>query len=406
MEYKGTKLEFVKNLNESEKVANMLLFGQIGTPKEGDTASFINGDSFGKEMVFLSEIGFKTIKLGINSVGGSIRQGMSIINSMNIARMNGVSIETNVVGVADSMAGMISAFGDKGKRTVANFGSGIVHEPMVRNAKGESVTIEQIEDGELKSELLNMKDTLITLMVSSTGNDRNSITSTMKEGKRLNASQMKSFGMVDSVLSLSNEPIETENRTAVELMVACSEIKNVSKNKTNKMKKVNEILNLGVDTAEDSTVKAIETLQNTVQTQSESITEKDAKILKLEGEKEVLVNSAQEVADKNATSYVDALINAGKLKKENRDALVNSAKADFNGFKTLTESLEVTFVDVTKEINTGVQKKDKNEELAKEFFNLRQDSDAYEIMKKENNAKFTKMEDAFLNSNTDFDSVE
>ncbi|MEK0369734.1 MAG: ATP-dependent Clp protease proteolytic subunit [Nitrosopumilus sp.] len=408
MEYKGTTLEFVKNLNESEKVANMLLFGQIGTSKDGDTSSFVNGDSFGKEMVFLSEIGFKTIKLGINSVGGSIRQGMSIINAMNIARMNGVSIETNIVGVADSMAGMISAFGDKGKRTVANFGSGIVHEPLVENEKGELVKIEELPDGELKSELLSMKDTLITLMVSSTGNDRSTIQTTMKEGKRLNAREMKSFGMVDTVLSLSNKPlqIEVENATAIELMVACSQIEKVSINKTNKMKKVNEILNLGADTAEGSTVKAIETLQNTVKDQDQSILDKDAEILKLNGEKEVLVNSAKETADKNAESYVDSLINAGKLKKENRDALVNSAKNDFNGFKTLTESLEVTFVDVTKEIKTSGQKTDKNEELAKEFFNLRQDADAYENMKKDNNAKFLKMEDAYLNSNTDFDSVQ
>lgn len=404
MEYKGTKLEFVKNLNESEKVANMLLFGQIGTSENGQ--SMVNGDSFAKEMVFLSEIGFNKIHLAINCVGGSIRQGMSIINAMNISRMNGVSIETNIVGVADSMAGMISAFGDKGKRTVANFGSGIVHEPMVRNKAGETVTIEELEDGELKSELLSMKETLITLMISSTGNDKSTIQTTMKEGKRLNAREMKSFGMVDSVLSLSNEPIDTENKTATELMVACSEVKKVSINKTNKMKKVNEILNLGADTAEGSTVKAIETLQNTVKDQDQSILDKDAEILKLKGEKDVLVNEAQEVADKNAESYVDALINAGKLKKENRDALVNSAKADFNGFKTLTESLEVTFVDVTAEIKKEGQKTDKNEELAKEFFNLRQDSDAYENMKKENNAKFLKMEDAFLNSNTDFDSVQ
>ena len=404
MEYKGQNLEFVKNVDSSERTANMVLFGEISSQ---DGASFINGDSFAKELVFLAEYGIKNIKISINSVGGSIRQGMSIINAMNTARMNGANIETFIIGVADSMAGMISSFGDKGKRNIANFGSGIVHEPLVRNKKGEQVTIEDLEEGVLKSELISMKETLVVLMSSSTGRQKSEISKVMKEGKRLNASQMKSFGMVDSIIRLSNEPlqIEVKNASAVELMVACSKINVEKKTNTNKMKKVNEILNLSPDAIETSTVSAIEELQNSVNEKDNAITEKDATILKLQGEVEALENSAKETADANATSYVDSLINAGKLKKENREELVNQAKANFEGFKSLTESLEVTFVDVTKEINkTPVS--DKGEVLAKEFFNLRQDTDAYENMKKENPTKFKKLEDAFMNSSTDFDAIQ
>ena len=380
----------------------MMIFGEI-SGQQGE--SFVNGDSFAKEMIFLSEYGFKNIRISINSIGGSIRQGMSIINAMNIARMNGASIETYIVGVADSMAGMISAFGDKGKRVIANFGSGIIHEPLVMNKAGEIVTIDKIEDGVLKSELLAMKETLMILMSSSTGKEKDSISATMKEGKRLNASEMKSFGMVDSILELSNEPIETENISALELMVACSKVNIKNNTNTNTMKKVNEILNLSQDASEGSVATAVEAMVNKIADHKSEIDAKDATILKHEGTIEALENTAKETADKNAESYVDALINAGKLKKENRESLVNSAKENFAGFKTLTESLEVTFVDVTEEIEKNPST-DKNEVLATEFFNLRQDSQAYEAMKNENPSKFNKLEEAFLNSSTDFDSVQ
>ena len=402
MDYKGQNLEFVENLSGSERTATMVLFGEISS-NHGE--SFINGDSFAKELIFLAEHGIKHIKIPINSVGGSIRQGMSIITAMNVARMNGASIETFVIGVADSMSGMISAFGDKGKRNIANFGSGIIHEPLIRDNEGNQVKIEDVQDPELKSEMIAMKDTLVTLMISSTGQTRSEISRVMKEGKRLNAGQMKDFGMVDNIIKLSNESIETENMTAVDLMVACSNINTIKNDNINKMKNVNKILNLSNDASESSSVSAIEAIQNTVAENVITIGKKDAEILKLKGENEVLVNSAKETADATATSYVDALINAGKLNKENRDALVNSAKENFVGFKTLTESLQVTFVDVTKEIaNAGVT--DKTEVLAKEFYNLRQDGVAYEAMKNDNPTKFNKLEDAFLNSSTDFDAIQ
>jgi len=398
MEYKNRELNYIENIDESEKVANMLLFGEIGSERRQD---MINGDEFAREMVFLSEIGFKTIKMHINSIGGNIIKGMSVINSMNIVRMNGVSIETHIIGIADSMAGMISAFGDRGKRTIANFGSGTVHEPLARTKEGKSITIKEMEDGPLKTEALNMLDSLVNLMVSSTGKSKTDVKKAMKEGKRLTSSEMKSFGMVDKVLRLSNESVDIQNKTAIELMAACSNIKVESKSKT--MKEINKILNLSEDAAENSAVKAIMALQNKVKDQEGLLETETAKVTKLKGENEVLVNAATEVADATAEAYVDSLINAGKFEKEKREVLVNQAKENFDGFKTMTESLGVTFVDVTKEIkNGGTNSGDKLEELAK-VYHGHHVAGTLANLEKESPVKFKKMEDAYLNSTTDFD---
>ena len=400
MEYKNHNLNFVKNIDEKLAAADMMLFGEIGSEKRQD---MINGDEFAREMVFLSEIGFRIIRVNINSIGGGIIKGMSIINAMNIVRMNGASIETHVVGIADSMAGMISAFGDKGKRTVANFGSGIVHEPMAQAKDGTLITIDEMEDGELKNEALSMRGSLVNLMVSSTGKTDSEVKKVMKEGKRLNSSEMKSFGMVDKVVKLSNESVDIKNKTAIELMAACSKIKVESKSK--KMKLVNKKLNLSEDAAENSAVEAIETLQNKVNDQKTSIDEKDAEILKLKGEKQALVDKAKEDADAAAEAYVDSLINAGKLKKENRDSLVNQAKENFEGFKSITDSLSVEFVDVTNKINEGGSDADADDKLAMEF-HKHNVAGTLANLEKTNNAKYKKLETAYLNSNIDFDNLK
>lgn len=397
MKYKNNDLLFVNNISEPNMVADMLLFGMIsGSSGEG----LVNGDDFAKEMVFLSEIGFKTIRLNINSVGGGIIKGMSIINAMNIVRKNGTSIETHIVGVADSMAGMVSAFGDRGKRTVANFGSGVVHEPLLMKEDGTMVTIDEMEEGEVKTEALNMRSSLIDLMASSTGNDKEFIKSQMKESKRLKAEEMLSFGMVDEIVKLSNEVVDIKNKTAVELMAACSKLE-IKKQNPKKMKEVNKILNLSDDAAEGSAVKAIIALQNKVKNQSELLKTATEDKKTLETTVVDLQNKVKATEDEKAENYVDGLINSGKLKKENREQLVNQAKENFAVFKTLTDSLEVTFVDVTKEIK-DVSVGEKKEALADEYHNLMVNGGLYDL-EKSNPNRYAKLEEAYLNSSKNYD---
>lgn len=397
MKYKNNTLSFVNNISETSMVADMLLFGMISdNSREGS----VNGDDFAKEMVFLSEIGFKTIRLNINSIGGGIIKGMSIINAMNIVRKNGTSIETHIVGVADSMAGMVSAFGDRGKRTVANFGSGVVHEPLLMRQDGSLVTIDEMEEGEVKTEALNMRASLIELMASSTGNDKEFIKSQMKESKRLNAEEMLSFGMVDEIVKLSNERVDIQNKTAVELMAACSKIE-IKKQNPKQMKEVNKILNLSDDAAESSAVKAIIALQNKVKDQSKLLETATEDKKTLQASVTELQNKVKASEDEKAENYVDGLINSGKLKKENREQLVNQAKENFAGFKMLTDSLEVTFVDVTKEIK-DVSVGEKQDALADEYHNLMVNGGLNDL-EDSNPTRYAKLEKAYLNSSKNYD---
>lgn len=408
MKYKGTELEFLKNVNEEEQTATMLLFGEISNFNERKEA-VINGHIFAKNLYFISEH-LKNIEIHINSVGGSINQGNSIINAMNGARMNGASISTKIIGVADSMAGMIAAFGDRGKRIASNFSSGVVHLPMAEDEKtGKMIAIDEMPESNLKNEALAMRDMLVTMMATSTSKSESIVRKQMEKGVRLNAKQMKEFGMIDKIVKLSNSPIEIENKTAVELMVACS---NINIENPKKMTLVNKKLGLMGEASEVSAVEAIEKLTNKAAKADQLQVDLDAKtkeaeqlqnkVTTLEAEKEAAESAAAE-------SYIDQLVDKGTFKKENRDSLIEQYKKDSEGFKNLVASFETQtpFVDATAGMGGSQAAGDKNESLSKEFADLYKNKPAeLSNIEKNNPVKYQKMENAYLDSDIDIYSDE
>lgn len=404
MEYKGKELQFLKNINEEAETATMLLFGEISNFNERKEA-VVNGHVFAANLYFLSEV-FKNIRIDINSIGGSISQGNSIINAINGARMNGASITTNIVGVADSMAGMIAAFGDRGKRFAANFSSGVVHLPMAEDEKtGKMIKIDEMPEGELKNEALAMRDMLVTLMATSTGKSESVVKKQMEKGERLNAQSLKDFGMIDKIVKLSNNPIETKNKTAVELMVACSNI-NISKTKT--MKLVNKRLGLIDEASESSVIAEIEKLENKASKADQLQKDLDAKTKEaetLQNKVEGLQAEKQKIEDEAAENYIDQLVNSGKAKADKKESLVEQYKKDPEGFKNIMESFSVdnTFVDVTTEIKgENGQPISQKEKMATEYAELYKNNPAeLKNLEKKNPVKFQKMEDAYINSDID-----
>ena len=80
----------------------MFLFGAIG--------SEINGNAFAEQIKYLEEIGVEELTIRINSPGGSVFEGMSIVSAIRASKMDITLINE---GVAASMAGIILACGKK-----------------------------------------------------------------------------------------------------------------------------------------------------------------------------------------------------------------------------------------------------------------------------------------------------
>lgn len=347
MIYKNQNIQYLQNVDEEKNVAQVQMFGAIG-------ADF-DGNRFAMDLMAVAGMGFDEVNININSVGGSIVEGFSILSAMNTIRMNGGRVATSGMGVMDSMAGIVLAFGDRGRRTATSFSSGVIHEPLVQDEKGNQTPIDQLPEGELRKELEFMRDALITSLTGSTGMTRAQLRKVMQEGTRRDARELKDLGMIDRIVEVTNQ-VDVKNLSRVEAMAACSKVVispvNV-KSKSKTMSLVNQKLGLNAEASEAAQASAVDNIIN----RAEKAEADAAKVGDLQTQIDTLKNEKKALEDKLAEgqteaigAFVDAQIEAGKFDKEKREALVAQAEKDFPGFKVFCESLNGQFVDVTKNL--------------------------------------------------------
>ena len=84
----------------------------------------ILGSDFEREILSLDDKGKKRIRVYINSVGGSVIDGMSIYNAIIHTK---TPVDTYCVGIAASIAGVIFTAGKN--RYIADYGLLMIHNP-------------------------------------------------------------------------------------------------------------------------------------------------------------------------------------------------------------------------------------------------------------------------------------
>lgn len=98
----------------------------------GDLATFVNDPmTYGKKLQFF-----------INSPGGDVSVMKSIMSLMNIARLNDITIETYVLGMAYSAASILAAYGDI--RYMTKYAQHLIHFGMVPSFATKYSEIEKI----------------------------------------------------------------------------------------------------------------------------------------------------------------------------------------------------------------------------------------------------------------------
>jgi ATP-dependent protease ClpP protease subunit len=180
---------FIYTINPGSENPTMLINKAIG--EEG-----IMGSQFQEEIFSLVEMGAKRITVYINSVGGSVIEGMSIYNSI----MNcGVPVDTCNVGVAASIASVIFLAGSK--RYMYDYSVLMVHNPF--NADGS-------EDKSLDV----IRKSIITMISERSSLTPDEIGAMMDETTWIEAEDAKKMGLCDEVKSSSNtEKVETPEIT-------------------------------------------------------------------------------------------------------------------------------------------------------------------------------------------------
>ncbi len=145
------------------------------------------------QMLFLeAESPEKDIALYINSPGGSVTAGLAIYDTMQYIKPD---IATTCVGQAASMAAVLLAAGNKGKRYVLPNSRVLIHQPLLYGLQGQQTDI----DIHAK-DLLRMRERIEEILATHTGKTRDEIHNDTERDKILTAPQAVEYGLADQVM--------------------------------------------------------------------------------------------------------------------------------------------------------------------------------------------------------------
>ena len=134
----------------------------------------------------------KDIKLYINSPGGSVYDGLAIIDTMNYIEPD---VQTIGIGLQASMGAMLLSSGAKGKRCVLQNSRIMIHQPSYGSPQSK-VTDQEIE---LREGLL-LKKLLIKMLAKNTGKDVKQVEKDMDRDNWMSAEEAKKYGIIDEII--------------------------------------------------------------------------------------------------------------------------------------------------------------------------------------------------------------
>lgn len=134
----------------------------------------------------------KDIQLYINSPGGSVYDGLAILDTMNFIKPD---VSTIAVGLSASMGAVLLAAGAKGKRYALPHSKIMIHQP----SSGYRGTASDIEID--AKETLEIKKLLEEMMAKYTGKSKAQINKDMDRDKYLTAKESKAYGIIDKIVT-------------------------------------------------------------------------------------------------------------------------------------------------------------------------------------------------------------
>lgn len=168
---------------------------------EGTRILYLNG-GITEDMAFLfnlnmlqleSEDSREDITVYINSPGGSVSAGLSMIDTMDIVSCD---VKTVCIGIAASMAAWILMCGTKGKRFALPHSNMMLHQPL-----GGMGGIIQASDIKLMSdEMMRTKAELFAMVTERTGQPLKEVERDCDRDFYLSAPQAIEYGLIDGIL--------------------------------------------------------------------------------------------------------------------------------------------------------------------------------------------------------------
>ena len=147
------------------------------------------------QMLFLeSEDPDKEIYFYINSPGGSITDGMAIVDTMNYIKC---PVSTFCVGMAASMGAVLLAAGEKGKRYATPNSEIMIHQPLIGGGglQGQTTEIKIHAD-----HLVRTREKLNKFLSERTGKPLEQIEKDTERDNYMTAQEALEYGLIDGIM--------------------------------------------------------------------------------------------------------------------------------------------------------------------------------------------------------------
>ena len=149
------------------------------------------------QLLFLeSEDPEKEIYLYINSPGGSITDGMGIVDTMNYISC---PVSTICVGMAASMGAVLLASGEKGKRFATPNSEILIHQPLI-GGQGGGISGQATEIKIHADHMIRTREKLNKLLSEKTGQPIEQIEKDTERDHYMSAQEALEYGLIDGIM--------------------------------------------------------------------------------------------------------------------------------------------------------------------------------------------------------------
>lgn len=136
----------------------------------------------------------KEIFLYINSPGGSITDGLAIVDTINYIKC---PVSTICIGLAASMGAVLLASGTKGKRFATRNSEILIHQPLIGGGglSGQATEIKIHSD-----HLIRTREKLNKILSKKTGQSLEKIEQDTERDNYMSAEEALEYGIIDKIL--------------------------------------------------------------------------------------------------------------------------------------------------------------------------------------------------------------
>jgi ATP-dependent Clp protease protease subunit len=133
----------------------------------------------------------KEIDLYVNSPGGSVTAGLSLLDVM---RMIKSPVHTTCMGLAASMGSMLLSHGVKGKRKIFPNGRVMIHQPSIGGVQGQAIELEITA-----KQIVKTRRILAEILAENCGQPVEKILKDFDRDYWMDAKEALEYGIVDEI---------------------------------------------------------------------------------------------------------------------------------------------------------------------------------------------------------------